>query len=231
MPENLSDLSDLVIRENCDIGFAVDPDSDRLAIIDERGKPLGEEYTLVLAAAGYLSQKENSEVLVTNLSSSIALDKLADKYNSTVLRSAVGEINVVNKMVECNSSFGGEGNGGVILKDAHLGRDALVGAALILSYLSHQKTTLSETHKALPQYVIVKDKINIKNINIKVFEEKVKNLYKDSIVDETDGIKFIWSDKWLHIRKSNTEPIIRIYAEAISKEIALDIIQNLKSIL
>ena len=231
LPENLSDLSDLVIRENCDIGFAVDPDSDRLAIIDEHGKPLGEEYTLVLAAAGYLSQKENSEVLVTNLSSSIALDKLADKYNSTVLRSAVGEINVVNKMVECNSSFGGEGNGGVILKDAHLGRDALVGAALILSYLSHQKTTLSETHKALPQYVIVKDKINIKNINIKVFEEKVKNLYKDSIVDETDGIKFIWSDKWLHIRKSNTEPIIRIYAEAISKKIALEIIQNLKSIL
>ena len=231
LPENLSDLSDLVIRENCDLGFAVDPDSDRLAIIDERGKPLGEEYTLVLAAAGYLSQKENSEVLVTNLSSSIALDKLADKYNSTVLRSAVGEINVVKKMVECNSSFGGEGNGGVILKDAHLGRDALVGAALILSYLSHQKTTLSETHKALPQYVIVKDKINIKNINIKVFEEKVKNLYKDSIVDETDGIKFIWSDKWLHIRKSNTEPIIRIYAEAISKEIALEIIQNLKSIL
>ena len=154
MPENLGDLSALVLREDCDLGFAVDPDSDRLAIVDENGKPLGEEYTLVLAAAGYLSQIENSEILVTNLSSSIALDKIADKYNSTVLRSAVGEINVVNKMIESNSNFGGEGNGGVILKDAHLGRDALVGAALILSYLSQQKTTLSEAHKALPQYVL-----------------------------------------------------------------------------
>ena len=231
LPENLGDLSALVLREDCDLGFAVDPDSDRLAIVDENGKPLGEEYTLVLAAAGYLSQIENSEILVTNLSSSIALDKIADKYNSIVLRSAIGEINVVNKMIESNSNFGGEGNGGVILKDAHLGRDALVGAALILSYLSQQETTLSETHKALPQYVIVKDKINIKNIDIKVFLKKVKNLYKDSIVDETDGIKFIWNDKWLHVRKSNTEPIVRIYAEAISKEIAEGIIENLKSIL
>ena len=139
--------------------------------------------------------------------------------------------NAINKMIESNSNFGGEGNGGVILKDAHLGRDALVGAALILSYLSQQDTTLSETHKALPQYVIVKDKINIKNIDIKVFLKKVKNLYKDSIVDETDGIKFIWNDKWLHVRKSNTEPIVRIYSEAISKEIAEGIIENLKSIL
>ena len=166
LPENLVDLSKAVLENNADIGFAIDPDADRLAIVNDHGIPIGEEYTLVIAAESYLNQLENPEDIVTNLSTTLALDKIAEKYNSKVVRTAVGEINVVKKMIEINSNFGGEGNGGVILKEAHLGRDSLVAAAMVLNRLSQEDNlTISQLHESLPYYSIIKDKIDLVKVD------------------------------------------------------------------
>ena len=230
LPENLGDLGKKVLDNNADIGFAVDPDADRLAIVNNFGQPLGEEYTLVLAAEGFLKEVGKGQDIVTNLSTTIALEKMAEKNDSKVQRTAVGEINVVEKMIEIGAELGGEGNGGVILKESHLGRDSLVSCALVLNRLSQDADkSISEIHNTLPQFNIVKDKVQLDQIDESEIIRTAKDVFINSTIDTTDGIKFIWSDKWIHLRKSNTEPIIRIYAEAPTIKDAKILIQKLKS--
>ena len=228
LPENLHDLRQMVIEYGADAGFAVDPDADRLAIVSETGHPLGEEYTLVIAADGYLKDTGKRERFVVNLSTSLALEKLAEINNSSVTRSAVGEINVVNKMIEIKSELGGEGNGGVILRECHLGRDSLIGATMVLNRMSLSGSSLSEIHSSLPKFEIVKDKIGVEGIDIEKVIEKVSVLFDDAIVDKLDGVKFTWDDRWVHLRRSNTEPIMRIYAEAPDREQALKLVSQIK---
>ena len=229
LPENLHDLGQMVVEHKADAGFAVDPDADRLAIVNEMGQPLGEEYTLVIAADGYIKDTGKREKFVVNLSTSLALEKLAEINNSSVTRSAVGEINVVNKMIEIKSELGGEGNGGVILRECHLGRDSLIGATMVLNRMSLSESSLSEIHSSLPKFEIVKDKIGIEGINIEKAIEKVGVLFDDATVDKVDGIKFTWDDRWVHLRRSNTEPIMRIYAEAPDSEQALKLVSQIKN--
>ena len=229
LPQNLSDLSNKVIESKADIGFAIDPDADRLAVVNEMGKPLGEEYTLVIAAESYLINSKKPEKIVTNLSTTMALEHMAAKFDSTVIRTAVGEINVVKRMKEENANLGGEGNGGVILKEAHLGRDSLVAAAMILNRLAQdENSSVEKLFKSLPFFTIVKDKIDINDTDEESLISKAQALYSDAVIDTTDGTKFCWDDKWVHLRKSNTEPIIRIYAEASSEEEAKKLISLLK---
>ncbi len=229
LPENLIDLGKLVLDNNADVGFAVDPDADRLAVVDETGKPIGEEYTLVLAAEGYINNRKKEEIFVTNLSSSMALDKLAEKHSCSVERSAVGEINVVQKMLALNSELGGEGNGGVILKESHLGRDSLVGVAMVLNRMSQEETKISKIHSSLPQFHIMKDKIILDGVDKNIVEKKVKSIFSDAEINSNDGLKLIWNDCWIHIRTSNTEPIMRIYAEAPSKKVAEKLVEQVKN--
>jgi phosphomannomutase len=232
IPENLKHLSETVVKHKADAGFAIDPDADRLAIVDENGVALGEEYTLVLAADGYIKNTNKSDKkFVINLSTSMALEKLASKIGIDVERSAVGEINVVNKMNDLNSNFGGEGNGGVILRESHMGRDSLVAATLVLNRMAQSNTTLSSIFNTLPQYKIIKDKISIKNLDSNKLIDKVSSLFKDAEKSTIDGIKFIWVDKWIHLRKSNTEPIMRIYSEAKTKKIAWDLVTSVKNLI
>ena len=232
LPENLKDLSNAVINHKADAGFAIDPDADRLAIVDENGVALGEEYTLVIAADGYIkSMNEIGEKFVINLSTSMALEKLSSQRGISVERSAVGEINVVNKMNELNSNFGGEGNGGVILRESHMGRDSLVAATLVLNRMSQSNGTLSSIFNSLPQYKIIKDKILVENVDIEKLMDKVNSLFRDAQKSTVDGIKFTWDDKWIHLRKSNTEPIMRIYSEANTEKIAKDLVMSVKNLI
>ena len=231
LPENLMTLSQMVKDHSADVGFAIDPDADRLAIVNEKGDPLGEEYTIVLAADGYLTEMNQKEKFVLNLSSSLALDKLAEIRGSSVVRSAVGEINVVNKMNKVNSNLGGEGNGGVILRECHLGRDSLVGVTMILNRMSQSNDPLSVIHQSLPQFIIVKDKVNLEGIDAEDIIKRATKLFKNVEKNTLDGIKFIWKDRWVHLRKSNTEPIIRIYSEAPDENQALELINKIKSLI
>ena len=231
LPENLSELSKSVISHNADVGFAVDPDADRLSVVDEKGMPLGEEYTLVLAAEGYIESVKTEETFVTNLSTSLALDKLAIANKCSVERAAVGEINVVNKMNEIDAKFGGEGNGGVILRECHLGRDSLVAVTMVLNRMSQSKNTVSSIYNSLPQYKIVKDRINIEGLDKNKLLSKVNELFNGVENNTIDGLKFIWDDKWIHLRSSNTEPIMRIYAEAASENVAKELVIKVKNLL
>ena len=231
IPTNLVDLCNAVKKYKADAGFAIDPDADRLAVVDEKGIPLGEEYTLVIAAEGYLEEIEKPEKFVVNLSTSLAIEKLALKKGSSVERSAVGEINVVNKMNELGSNLGGEGNGGVILRESHLGRDSLVGATMVLNRMSQGNQKLSQIFNSLPQYQIVKDKIKLEGINSDELIVKVSKKFKNAQKNTIDGIKFIWDDRWVHLRKSNTEPIMRIYAEAPDKIQAEELVKEVKSLI
>ena len=227
IPTHLEDLSKAVIKNNADIGFATDPDADRLAIVDNHGKAIGEESTLVLALESYLKYYQNSQKIVTNLSTSMAVDVIADKYNSSVQRSSVGEINVVEKMKEIGSAIGGEGNGGVILEESHLGRDSLVAAALVLNHLAQSNVAFSQISNNIPRFIMIKDKITLQN-NIDFHD--IKKLYKNDNVTfiEKDGLKIIWENKWLHIRKSNTEPIIRIISESSNHKTSKELINSIK---
>jgi len=232
LPENLKDLSNAVINHKADAGFAIDPDADRLAIVDENGTALGEEYTLVVAADGYItSTNKSDEKFVINLSTSMALEKLASKIGIGVERSAVGEINVVNKMNDLNSNFGGEGNGGVILRESHLGRDSLVAATLVLNRMAQSNETLNSIFNSLPQYKIIKDKILIESVNSDKLLDEVDYLFQDAEKSTVDGIKFTWNDKWIHLRKSNTEPIMRIYSEARTEKLAQDLVNSVKNLI
>jgi phosphomannomutase len=227
IPSHLEDLSKAVIDNNADIGFATDPDADRLAIVDNHGNPIGEESTLVLALESYLKYYKDSQKVVTNLSTSMAVDVIAHQYNSTVQRSSVGEINVVEKMKELGSTIGGEGNGGVILEKSHLGRDSLVASALVLNHLAQSELPFDKILDNIPHFIMIKDKITLQHdIDLK----HIKTLFQNDDVSfiEGDGLKIVWEDKWVHIRKSNTEPIIRIISEADTYENAKDLIDHLK---
>ena len=227
IPSHLNDLSRVVLEKNADIGFATDPDADRLAIVDNAGTPIGEESTLVLAVESYLKYYKNSQIIVTNLSTSMAVDVIAHKYNSTVERSSVGEINVVEKMKELGSSIGGEGNGGVILEESHLGRDSLVASALVLNLLAQSDIPFNKILECIPRFIMIKDKITLQH---DIDFNHIKALFQKDDVSfiEGDGLKIIWEDKWVHIRKSNTEPIIRIISEADTYKNAKNLINNLK---
>jgi phosphomannomutase len=228
LPHNLNQLGDAVRQHGAHVGFATDPDGDRLAVVDELGNPLGEEYTLTICADGILSTHDIATPLVTNLSTTMALDKVCEKYKNTVERSAVGEINVVNLMKEKNSVLGGEGNGGVILPESHYGRDSLVGATLFLNRMSQTDDSVSEIFASMPQFYMVKDKIELDDINPNKALYLISKTFKDCEHNTVDGLKLIWENAWAHIRKSNTEPIIRIYAEATSKQTAKELVTNIK---
>ena len=229
LPKNLTDLRNAVIENSAAVGFAVDPDADRLAIVNEGGKTLGEEYTLVLAAEGYIKTKKSEETFVTNLSTSLALEKMAEQYGCKVIRSAVGEINVVQKMLEIGAKLGGEGNGGVILKEAHLGRDSLVAAAMVLNRMAQEEKPISDIHASLPQFHIVKDKIDLEGVNKTAVQEKAKSIFTDAEVNTIDGVKFTWDDRWIHLRGSNTEPIMRIYAEGPTEMDAQALVDRIRT--
>lgn len=227
LPANLVELCDAVVANGADLGISVDPDVDRLALICENGQPFGEEYTLVSVADYLLSraQAEASCSLTTssNLSSSRALRDVTEKYGGTYHAAAVGEVNVTTKMKECGALIGGEGNGGVIYPALHYGRDAMVGVALFLTNLAYKKMKVSELLATYPQYVIAKNKIELSDSAlIDAILDKVKETYASEDINLVDGVKISFESRkeWVHLRRSNTEPIIRIYAEAADKETA-----------
>ena len=220
LAENLDALEQKVLEVGADIGFATDPDGDRLSIVSNKGKAIGEEYTLVLAVKNYSNFQES--IVVTNLSTSMMLDDITNK----TIRTRIGEAHVVQKMNELNISIGGEGNGGVILKEVHLGRDSLVAVSMILSLLSISGKSISDEICSIPKYLMVKDKILL---NSKIDFDSLESIFDCDEINRLDGIKFSWSDKWIHIRKSNTEPIIRIFAEAPTKDEVDDLVNTLKN--
>lgn len=217
LEKNLSDIMSLMKRGGNDIAFVVDPDVDRLALICEDGRMYGEEYTLVTAADYVLQHTPGSTV--SNLSSTRALRDVTEKYGQKYYASAVGEVNVTTKMKEVGAVIGGEGNGGVIYPALHYGRDALVGIALILSYLAKRGLKPSELRATYPNYFMAKNRIDLKpDTDVKAILAKVKELYKNEKVNDIDGVKIDFADSWVHLRSSNTEPIIRVYSEARSQE-------------
>lgn len=225
LPEHLTKISSVVKKEQADLGFVVDPDVDRLAIINENGSMFGEEYTLV-AVSDYILQHTPGNT-VSNLSSSRALRDVTTKYKGCQYNAAaVGEVNVVSKMRETNAIIGGEGNGGVIYPTLHAGRDALVGIALFLSHLAKTGKKCSELKATYPEYVISKNKMQLTpSIDVDKLLVAVKEHFKNEDVNDIDGVKIDFENEWVHLRKSNTEPIIRIYAESSSKETA-DVLAN-----
>ena len=205
----------LLVADN--VAFVVDPDVDRLAIIDENGDMYGEEYTLV-TVADYILQHTPGNT-VSNLSSTRALRDVTRKYGLEYNASAVGEVNVVTKMKNTGAVIGGEGNGGVIYPASHYGRDALVGIALFLTYLAKKQMTVSELRKTYPAYYMAKNRIDLTpDVDVDAILVKVKEIYANEEVNDIDGVKIDFPDKWVHLRKSNTEPIIRVYSEASSPE-------------
>ena len=233
LKEHLADLSKKVLETNADFGIAVDPDVDRLAFMDEKGVLFGEEYTLVACADYVLNINKGNTV--SNMSSTRALKDVTNKYGGSYTSSAVGEVNVVESMKKNNAVIGGEGNGGIILPESHYGRDALVGIALFLSLLSEKKISVSELKKTYPLYFMSKKKINLnKDTNVDSILSIIKNNHNDDKINLIDGIKIDFIDSWVHLRKSNTEPIIRIYSEAKSQleadKLAEEFIEKIKSI-
>lgn len=216
LKEHLGDICELVKSEKADMGIVVDPDVDRLALVDENGDLFGEEYTLVAVADYILKNKPG--VAVSNLSSSRALRDVATRHESNYFASAVGEVNVVNVMKEKNAVIGGEGNGGIIYPELHYGRDSLVGIALFLSHLALENKTVSELRASYPDYFMGKKKIELTpDIDVDGILTKMKDLYPNDEVSTVDGVKIDFKENWVHLRKSNTEPIIRIYTEAFSQ--------------
>ena len=249
LPANLTELCDAVVRHKADLGVSVDPDVDRLALICETGQPFGEEYTLVSVADYILSRavrmaesegRAVEEVIapyrlatVSNLSSSRALRDVTESYGGKYFSAAVGEVNVTTRMRECGALIGGEGNGGVIYPALHYGRDAIVGTALFLTSLAYRKCTVSGLLKTYPQYFITKNRIELsdKSMIDRILDE-MKRLYASEDVNDVDGVKISFESRkeWVHLRKSNTEPIIRIYAESSTEESAVKLAQEIKSI-
>ncbi len=222
LPEHLVDISTMMKTTTSNVGFVVDPDVDRLAIICENGEMFGEEYTLV-AVADYIL-KHTPGNTVSNLSSSRALRDITRKYGCEYYASAVGEVNVTTKMKAVGAVIGGEGNGGIIYPASHYGRDALVGIALFLSHLAFERKKVSEIRASYPQYFIAKQKVELTpNINVDAILNAVKEKYNQYDVTDIDGVKIDFPDKWVHLRKSNTEPIIRVYSEAQTMKEAEDI--------
>ena len=232
LEKNLSDIMSLMAKGEHDVAFVVDPDVDRLAFIQEDGRMYGEEYTLVTVADYILRHTPGNTV--SNLSSTRALRDVTQKYGRQYNAAAVGEVNVVTKMKETGAVIGGEGNGGVIYPEAHYGRDALVGIALFLSHLAHEGKKVSELRKTYPEYFIAKNRIDLSQaIDVYAVLGKVKEMYAaepEVQVNDIDGVKIDFPDKWVHLRKSNTEPIIRVYSEAHSEAEANEIGQKVMDV-
>ncbi len=231
LPEHLRELSAEVIKHNADLGIAVDPDVDRLCFVCEDGSMFGEEYTLV-AVADYMLGKRTGNT-VSNMSSTKALKELTLKHGAEYFPSSVGEVNVVKKMKEVNAVIGGEGNGGIIVPDFHYGRDALIGIALFLSHLAAYKKNLKSLRSKYPDYFISKNKIELDNgFDVRSIFDKIKKKYKKNPINTEDGLKIEFDDDWVHLRTSNTEPIIRIYAESgfetTANNIAMRLMQDIK---
>ena len=217
LPQHLTEISDLLKSGKADVGFVVDPDVDRLAIICENGEMFGEEYTLVSVADYVLSHTPGNTV--SNMSSTRALSDITRAHGGNYSASAVGEVNVTTEMKATGAVIGGEGNGGVIYPASHYGRDALVGIALFLSHLAHKDCTVSELRATYPNYCISKNRIDLTpEIDVDAILAKVKELYKNERVNDKDGVKIDFADGWVHLRKSNTEPIIRVYSEAATMD-------------
>ena len=220
IPENLTEICSVVVREKADLGIVVDPDVDRLALVCQTGEMFGEEYTLV-ACADYILSRRGGGNTVSNLSSTRALREVTERYGGSYAASAVGEVNVVTKMKEVGAVIGGEGNGGVIFPELHYGRDALVGVALFLSLLAEKGCTMSELKATYPQFHISKNKIQLTpDIDVDRVLAVMLNRYTDYNVTDIDGVKIDFPSEWVHLRKSNTEPIIRIYSESRDEDSA-----------
>ncbi len=229
LEKNLGDIMQLMSEGGHDVAFVVDPDVDRLAIICEDGKMYGEEYTLV-TVADYILQHTPGNT-VSNLSSTRALRDVTRKYGCEYSASAVGEVNVVTKMKDVHAVIGGEGNGGVIYPESHYGRDALVGIALFLTYLAKKQMKVSELRATYPPYFIAKNRIDLTpETDVDAILAKVKEIYKDEEINDIDGVKIDFPDKWVHLRKSNTEPIIRVYSEASTMDAANEIGQKIMDV-
>ena len=217
LEKNLSGIMDEMRSGGYDLGIVVDPDVDRLAFICEDGRMFGEEYTLVSVADYVLGRTPGNTV--SNLSSTRALRDVTERHGGSYAAAAVGEVNVTTKMKEVGAVIGGEGNGGVIYPESHYGRDALVGIALFLSSLAHKGCRVSELRASLPDYFIAKNRIDLTpQTDVDAILKQVKEMYKDELVNDIDGVKIDFADKWVHLRKSNTEPIIRVYSEAATME-------------
>lgn len=234
LPEHLTELSNAVKLNHADLGISIDPDVDRLALVCEDGSMFGEEYTLV--AVGDYVLKHTPGNTVSNMSSTRALRDITEKWGQSYAASAVGEVNVVVKMKETNAVIGGEGNGGIIYPELHYGRDALVGIALFLSHLAEKKCSVSELRNSYPKYTISKNKIELTpSIDVDKILVEMSNKYKEFEVDTLDGVKIYFNQEWVHLRKSNTEPIIRIYSESVNeekaKQLAVNIIEEIKNLI
>ncbi len=227
LPENLTEIAKQVVEQKADVGFVVDPDVDRLCMVCENGEMFGEEYTLVAIADYILKNKSGNTV--SNLSSTRALKDVSEKHGGQYFAAAVGEVNVVNKMKENNAIIGGEGNGGVIYPASHYGRDALVGIAMFLSHLAKADVnSVSELRASYPNYFISKNKIELTpQIDVDTILVTVADKYKNEDVNTIDGVKIDFADGWVHLRKSNTEPIIRVYSENSSMEAAEKLAQQI----
>lgn len=226
LPQHLTGISDLIRRNKVDVGFVVDPDVDRLAIICENGDMFGEEYTLVSVADYVLRHTPGNTV--SNMSSTRALSDVTKRYGGSYSASAVGEVNVVAEMKRTSAVIGGEGNGGVIYPASHYGRDALVGIALFLSNLAQKRIKVSELKQQFPQYFISKNRIDLTpSIDVDSLLQQVKELYRNEQLNDKDGVKIDFKEGWVHLRKSNTEPIIRVYSEAATEEKANALAQQI----
>ena len=228
LKEHLTDICDLMKKEKADLGIVVDPDVDRLAFIDENGEMFGEEYTLVACADYVLSKTPGNTV--SNLSSSRALRDITEKHNGEYNASAVGEVNVVQLMKDSEAIIGGEGNGGIIYPEAHYGRDSLVGTALFLTYLAEKKETVSAIRASYPSYYMSKNKIQLTpDLDVDGVLKAVEKRHSSEEISTVDGVKIDFPENWVHLRKSNTEPIIRIYTEAKSQQEADELAQKMIS--
>ena len=226
LPENLRELCSEVLKQNASMGIAVDPDVDRLCFVCEDGTLFGEEYTLV-AVADYVLQNKKGNT-VSNMSSTRALRDVTEKHGGTYTPSAVGEVNVVAKMKATNAVIGGEGNGGIIVPELHYGRDALIGIALFLSHLAKEKKTVQQLRNTYPDYFMSKNKIELTpGFDLEKIFSHLKDKYKNHSINTEDGLKIDFESDWVHLRSSNTEPIIRIYAESNSQNVADNIAQKL----
>lgn len=234
LKEHLTDICELVVKEKADFGIVVDPDVDRLAFISDDGEMFGEEYTLVAVADYVLSHTPGNTV--SNLSSSRALKDVTLQHQGSYQAAAVGEVNVVELMKATHAIIGGEGNGGIIYPEIHYGRDALVGIALFLTYLAKKEISVSELRASFPQYFMSKNKIELTpSIDVDMILQRMTSVYGENEISTIDGVKIDFEEEWVHLRKSNTEPIIRIYTEAKSQQraddLALEVIEKIKEII
>lgn len=226
LAQHLTELCSEVVKQNAHVGIAVDPDVDRLCFVSEDGILFGEEYTLVSIADYFLQNRKGNTV--SNMSSTRALKDVTLLHGGSYFPSAVGEVNVVNKMKEVNAVIGGEGNGGIIVPDLHYGRDALIGIALFLTYLAQKNITVSELRKTYPEYFMSKNKIDLKEgIQIENIFKSIQEKYKMEQMNTEDGLKIDFADGWVHLRTSNTEPIIRVYSESKTEEMAHNLAQQI----